>query len=162
RCGVMRTSRVAKRTTLLLLRHRFHIITRTADDERQLLAEDAHLVAFAGSPQNPEWLPADAADLLPGPEPDRNVNADQARAILPIDLLQRVAAGDARLAGLRPEDYHLAGEKINEATNHAWNRLLPVWAGYKAAIDKLPASDPGHAVTLNKWLLPLWRTLEYG
>jgi hypothetical protein len=83
-------------------------------------------------------------------------------SILPIDLLQRVAAGDARLGGLRPEDYRLAGEKINEATNHAWNRLLPAWDAFKAASEKLPQGDPGHAVTLNKWLLPLWRTLEYG
>jgi hypothetical protein len=83
-------------------------------------------------------------------------------SILPVDLLQRVAAGDARLGGLRPEDYHLAGEKINEATNHAWNRLLPTWDTFKAAAEKVPPSDPGQAVTLNKWLLPLWRTLEYG
>jgi hypothetical protein len=83
-------------------------------------------------------------------------------SILPVDLLQRVAAGDARLGGLRPEDYHLAGEKINEATNHAWNRLLPTWDAFKAAAEKLPPGDPGHALTLNKWLLPLWRTLEYG
>ncbi len=83
-------------------------------------------------------------------------------SILPVDLLQRVAAGDARLGGLRPEDYHLAGEKINEATNHAWNRLLPSWDAFKAATEKVPPGDPGQAVTLNKWLLPLWRTLEYG
>jgi hypothetical protein len=83
-------------------------------------------------------------------------------SILPVDLLQRVAVGDARLGGLRPEDYHLAGEKINEATNHAWNRLLPAWDSFKAAAEKLPPHDPGHALTLNKWLLPLWRTLEYG
>ncbi len=83
-------------------------------------------------------------------------------SILPADLLQRVAAGDARLGGLRPEDYHLAGEKVNEATNHAWNRLLPAWDAFKAAAEKLPPGDPGHAATLNKWLLPLWRTLEYG
>ena len=83
-------------------------------------------------------------------------------SILPVDLLQRVAAGDARLGGLRPEDYHLAGEKVNEATNHAWNRLLPTWDAFKAAADRLTPGDVGHALTLNKWLLPLWRTLEYG
>jgi hypothetical protein len=83
-------------------------------------------------------------------------------AILPVDLLQRVAAGDPRLEGLRPEDYHLAGEKVNEATNHAWNRLLPVCDAFKAAAEKLPAGDSGPSLTLNKWLLPLWRALEYG
>jgi hypothetical protein len=83
-------------------------------------------------------------------------------SILPVDLLQRVAAGESRLGGLRPEDYHLAGEKINEATNYAWNRLLPAWDGFKAAAEKLPTGDPGDALTLNRWLLPLWRGLEYG
>ena len=39
-------------------------------------------------------------------------------AILPADLLQRIAEGDASLGGLTPEAYHLAaGEKINEAIN---------------------------------------------
>jgi hypothetical protein len=40
-------------------------------------------------------------------------------AILPADLLQRVAADEPRLEGSRPEGYHLSGEKVNEATNHA-------------------------------------------
>jgi hypothetical protein len=57
---------------LLLLRHRFHIVTRIGDEERQLLAEDAELAAFAGAPQNPEWLPAEAAEKLPNAEPDGN------------------------------------------------------------------------------------------
>lgn len=83
-------------------------------------------------------------------------------AILPADLLQRVAAGDPGLEGLRPEDYHLAGEKVNEAANHAWNRLLAVWEGFKATVEVLPPTDGGQAITLNRWLLPFWRTLEYG
>jgi hypothetical protein len=83
-------------------------------------------------------------------------------SILPADLLQRVAAGDARLEGLRPEDYHLAGEKLNEAANHAWNRLLPAWEGFKAEADRLAPGDDGLAFTLKRWLLPFWKTLEYG
>jgi hypothetical protein len=85
RCGVVRTTAVTRRTTLLLLRHRFHIITRIGEDERQLLAEDAQLTAFAGSPQNPEWLPAEIAAELPKAQPEGNVNPDQAR-----DFLQKV------------------------------------------------------------------------
>ncbi len=45
--------------------------------------------------------------------------------ILPADLLQRIADGEAD--GLKPTDYHLAGsERPNEAINHSWNRLLGV------------------------------------
>jgi superfamily II DNA or RNA helicase len=88
RCGVIRTAAVSRRTTLLLLRHRFHIVTRIGDEERQLLAEDAQLVAFAGSPQSAEWLPAEETERLPEAEPGGNVNPDQAR-----DFLQRVVEG---------------------------------------------------------------------
>src|SRR5262249_11194259 len=64
RCGVIRTSKVLKRTTLLLMRYRFHIVTHQGDRERPLLAEDCQLLAFAGSPQNAEWLPGDQAEAL--------------------------------------------------------------------------------------------------
>src|SRR5262249_48180065 len=46
RCGVIRTSKVTTRTTLLLLRHPVHIVTRTPRRERQLLAQDAPLAAL--------------------------------------------------------------------------------------------------------------------
>ena len=82
-------------------------------------------------------------------------------SILPTDLLQRVAAGDAKLDGLRTEDYGLVGEKINEATNHAWNRLSAAWDAFRAARGTLPPSDSGHRLTVEKWLLPLWKVLGY-
>lgn len=83
-------------------------------------------------------------------------------SILPTDLLQRVAAGDPRLEGLRAEDYGLVGEKVNEATNNAWSRLLAAWDTFKNAIEKLPASDSGHKPTVDRWLLPFWKVLGYG
>ena len=62
-------------------------------------------------------------------------------AILPVDLLQRVAAGDARLGGLRPEDYHLVGEKVNEATSHAWTRLSRVWEEFRPHARRQQVKD---------------------
>lgn len=82
-------------------------------------------------------------------------------SILPADLLQRVAAGDARLDGLRVEDYGLVGEKVNEATNHAWNRLLAAWEIFKHARDTLPPTDTGHKLTVDRWMLPFWKVLSY-
>lgn len=82
-------------------------------------------------------------------------------SILPTDLLQRVAGGDARLDGLRAEDYGLVGEKVNEATNYAWSRLSAAWDGFKAAKDKLPEAEPGHKLTIDRWLLPFWKVLGY-
>lgn len=83
-------------------------------------------------------------------------------SILPTDLLQRVAAGDSRLPGLRAEDYGLVGEKVNEAANHAWARLSATWEAFKTAKDKLPENDPGQKLTVERWLMPFWKVLGYG
>ena len=84
-------------------------------------------------------------------------------AILPVDLLQRIAAGNSGLDGLTPASYHLIeGEKLNEATNRAWNRLLGVWSSFQRAAEKLPSNNPGVSVTLDRWLLPFWQELGYG
>lgn len=65
RCGVIRTRRVETRTTLLLVRYRFHLALPSRTGQRQLVAEDARLLAFQGSPANAAWLPAeDAVGLL--------------------------------------------------------------------------------------------------
>ncbi len=84
-------------------------------------------------------------------------------SILPVDLLQRVAQGDPNLNGLTPEAYNLLKtEKINEAINHSWNRLLSAWAAFKAAQEKLPEKDLGTTLTRERWLLPLFHELGYG
>jgi hypothetical protein len=84
-------------------------------------------------------------------------------ALLPADLLQRVADGDGELDGLRPEDYHLvSGEKINEATNRSWNRLLSAWKQFRDVRLKLGDDDLATTVTRERWLLPLFQELGYG
>jgi hypothetical protein len=54
------------------------VVTRIGDQELPLLAEDAQLLAFAGSPQNAEWLPSDKAEALLSAQPEANVTPDQA------------------------------------------------------------------------------------
>ena len=84
-------------------------------------------------------------------------------AMLPSDILVRVAAGDKSLGGLEESSYHLApGEKIGEATNRAWNRLQSAWANFQAAREKLAATDTGTSLTRERWLLPLFQLLDYG
>src|SRR6266550_7276683 len=84
-------------------------------------------------------------------------------AILPMDLLQRIAQGDANLHGLTPESYYLLKtEKLNEAINRSWNRLLSAWVAFKAAREKLPERDMGTTLTRERWLLPLFSELGYG
>ncbi|MGW2891057.1 helicase-related protein [Streptomyces griseoruber] len=65
RCGVITTEAVSTRTTLLLVRYRFHLTLPSRSGERQLVAEDARLLAFEGAPKNGVWLtPERAAGLL--------------------------------------------------------------------------------------------------
>ncbi|MCC7176057.1 MAG: DEAD/DEAH box helicase [Bryobacterales bacterium] len=92
RCGVTRTRSVERRTTLLLLRFRYHIETQTRTREgtqsRQLLAEDCQVLAFAGSPQNPQWLSQERAEALFDAVPDANFAPELQR-----DALERVLQG---------------------------------------------------------------------
>lgn len=81
---------------------------------------------------------------------------------LPPDILQRVADLDKELPGLTPAAYHLASEKISEATNRAWNRLLAAWGNFKAVRAGIPEDKPGTSETREKWLLPLFNELGYG
>jgi hypothetical protein len=84
-------------------------------------------------------------------------------AILPADLLKKIADNDKSIEGLTPEAYHLeAGEKLNEAISSAWNRLLGAWSTFKAAREKLPPTDAGTTITRERWLLPLFNHLGYG
>ncbi len=83
-------------------------------------------------------------------------------AILPRDLLARIAALDKDLGGLTPDDYHLSGEKLGEATNRAWNRLQGAWAAFRGEATSLREGDPGTTPTREKWLLPLFQELGYG
>ncbi|MFI0815376.1 DEAD/DEAH box helicase [Streptomyces sp. NPDC021098] len=64
RCGVITTDAVATRTTLLLVRYRFHLTLPSRRGEKQLVAEDARLLAFQGSPKNAVWLPPEEAAAL--------------------------------------------------------------------------------------------------
>jgi hypothetical protein len=84
-------------------------------------------------------------------------------AMLPSDILVRVASNDKSLGGLEESSYHLApGEKIGEATNRAWNRLQAAWSNFQSARDKLAANDTGTSVSRERWLLPLFQLLDYG
>jgi len=84
-------------------------------------------------------------------------------AILPSELLQRVAGGDGDLEGLKAGDYHLAeGEKLNERISSSWNRLLGVWGSFTERLSKLPEGDTGTSITRERWLLHVFDDLHYG
>jgi hypothetical protein len=83
-------------------------------------------------------------------------------AVLPADLLARIAEGDSGLDGLTPESYHLSGERIGEATSRAWTRLLSAWSAFQTSLAKSPGDVLVTGVTRERWLLPLFQELGYG
>ncbi|MFA6954307.1 MAG: helicase-related protein [Thermoanaerobaculia bacterium] len=88
RCGVVVTSKVQRRTTVLLLRYRFHVITRRAGIDQQMFAEESGFLGFAGAPQTAEWLPPETGEQLLDLPPEGNLAADRAR-----DFVQKVVEG---------------------------------------------------------------------
>ncbi len=103
RCGVLRTGGVSKRTTVLLCRARFHILTRQKGKETPLLAEDCFLLGFTGAPERAEWLAPETAEALLSLGPDGNVLPDLAR-----NSLRQILSG---MALLRPRVEEAAREK---------------------------------------------------
>jgi hypothetical protein len=85
RLGVIRTSAVQRRTTLLLLRLRFHVIDPLGRSGA-LLAEESQLVAFRGAPSTAEWL-GDEVEALLAATPTASITPDQQR-----DALERILA----------------------------------------------------------------------
>lgn len=84
--------------------------------------------------------------------------------LLPREVLDRLNARDSDLPGTAPTDYGLvASERIADAVNRSWNRLVPLWAELAKSLQApLPANDR-HATTLtrNRWLRPLLEELGF-
>lgn len=110
RCGAIRTDAVAVRTTLLLVRFRFHLLSVEADVERPLLAEDAGVMAFIGAPDSAQWLDdVDAATLLAA-RPAANISPEQARR-----FVAAVTDGFGALSGALHEEAETRGERLLDA-----------------------------------------------
>jgi hypothetical protein len=82
RCGAIRTSAVERRTTLLLLRFRYHITRRSGEISRQMLAEECRLVAFEGAPASARWLDDVRAEELTAAVPAQNMSVETKREFL--------------------------------------------------------------------------------
>lgn len=83
--------------------------------------------------------------------------------LLPIDILQRIAAQDKDLPGLTPDAYHLPpGGRFGEAISSAWIRVLASWHNFQDALARLPENDPATTLTREKFLLPLFEELKFG
>jgi hypothetical protein len=134
RAGVVRTSAVETRTTVLLLRLRFHILTaRKTGEEKALLAEDCQVVAYRGGGASAEWLARDDAEKLLAATPSGNIAVEQARHFLERALgdLPSLAPGFEKLAHDHAARVLEAHERVRQATRakgirHRVEPKLPV------------------------------------
>ena len=83
-------------------------------------------------------------------------------ALLPIDVLQRIANFDPELGGMRVEEYYNEGEKLNEVISSSWSKVLRAWQKFQHQVTDLPESQSGITQTRELWLLPLFSELGYG
>jgi superfamily II DNA or RNA helicase len=147
RCGVMRTSAVVKRTTLLLVRFRMHLELPGRDGPRQLVAEDAQVLAYRGQPAAAEWLPdAEIAKLLTA-VPTANIPPDQAlgfteRAVASLDALRLHLDEVADELAVKLRDDHI---RVREAGGQRVRRQIAVRAQKPADILGVYVYLPGGA-----------------
>jgi superfamily II DNA or RNA helicase len=122
RCGATRTRAVERRTTLLLVRFRFHIETAaratTAASPTPMLAEDCAVLAFEGAPQNAQWLAPDRAEALLDVLPDANMAAE----------LQRETV--AKII----ESLPVLQQALNDTVRRRGDELLKAHQGVRSAI----------------------------
>jgi len=141
RCGVIRTAGVARRTTLLLLRYRFHIERGFGDaQDEPLLAEDCGLLAFEGAPESAAWLDPDRAEALLALLPDENPKPDVAT-----EALRRVLGGFPSLAPCIEQSALERGESLAQAHSRVRQSLKARGAGTARArvLPQLPVDVLG-------------------
>jgi hypothetical protein len=134
RAGVIRTKEVAVRTTVVLLRLRYHLHTATKDGkERALLAEDCRLAAFRGSGATMEWLTEPEAEALLSALPSANVSPDHARHFLDraLEEIPTLSPAFEKLAGDTATGILAAHERVRQAmrakgVRHRVEPKLPV------------------------------------
>ena len=142
RCGAIYTDKVDRRTTLLLLRYRYHIITHQAGKETQLLAEDSQIVGFVGAPDKAEWLEPIHAEQLLTATPVKNMAPEQAA-----DFVRRIVD---EFEPLQSAVENFATQRGQELLNaHRRVRSAARWRGVRQEIrPELPPDVLGIYVYL--------------
>ncbi len=117
RCGVIRTSLVGQKTSMLLVRLRYHLTSRHQNADKTLLAEEIVPLAFNGSPDNPQWLSKGDADKLLSAQPSGNVVPTMIKQQLEglIGRLSELHSSLKEIADHRAKDLLTAHTRVRES-----------------------------------------------
>ena len=145
RCGVMRTAAVSRRTTLLLVRFRMHLELPGRDDRRQVVAEDAQVLAYRGRADSADWLTPDEVQVLLTARPAGNIPPDQAedfaeRAVADVAALRSRLDDVADTLATRLREDHI---RVREAGGQRVRRQITVRAQKPADILGVYVYLPG-------------------
>jgi superfamily II DNA or RNA helicase len=104
RAGAMRTKSVETRTTVLLVRIRYDVVTHhRRDEDHSQIAEESLALAFVGSPESAGWLNEEKLAPLLDASPDDIITSEQRR-----EFVTRVLDG---IGDLRPHLDEVAQER---------------------------------------------------
>ena len=117
RCGVIATSAVTERTTLLIARFRYHLRTGGLDRDA-LLCEEIVPLACTGTAEVPRWLSPEESEHLLIARPERNLlpTALAQQLDLTLPALAKLRAALASVARERAEAQREAHERVRAAT----------------------------------------------
>lgn len=116
RCGAAYTSAVQARTTLLVVRFRYHMKTGGRQAET-ILCEEIVPVACTGSAEDPQWIPAAESEHLLSARPERNLvqtGMEQQMGLL-VPALPKFQAAFGAVAKDRAKEQLAAHERVREA-----------------------------------------------
>jgi superfamily II DNA or RNA helicase len=116
RCGVVSTSAVTTRTTLLLARFRYQLqITRV--DAETILSEEIVPLACTGPADEPQWLTSEEGEVLLSAQPERNLipSAIEQQIDLLLMALPTLQKALEPVASMRAATQLAAHERVREA-----------------------------------------------
>ncbi|NLI74893.1 MAG: DEAD/DEAH box helicase [Candidatus Riflebacteria bacterium] len=117
RCGIISTSAINLRTTLLLTRFRYHLQTAGADGDT-ILCEEIVPLACTGSADAPQWLESEDGERLLAARPERNLlpTAIEQQLGLLLPTLPKLQHALEAVAKIRAESQLKAHERVREAS----------------------------------------------
>lgn len=142
RCAVVRTDAVSTRTTLLLVRYRFHLTLPSRAGERTLVAEDAALLGFEGGTSEPRWLDEHAVRRLLDARASGNVPSAQAES-----FISRVLDHIGDLSGHLDEHGELLAERTMDSHRRVRTAAGEIKRGLSVKVER-PADVLGVYVYL--------------